>query len=154
MSRLYEEKLSRVEGAPAYPSRLSKCPLFFFMVGFTILKDFLCLFGAKFTGRKFYRWRHDNWPIGQWVIFHTAPDTAYVNHEKSTLTAWLTRISRQIATNFECDCIKKITTPWKSCARANLLHLLSIVGDCVKVGQRFLTIYKAAILRYSVMHDI
>ena len=55
MCRLHEEKLSRVEGAPAYPSRLSKCPLFFFMFGFAILKDFLYLFVAKFTGRKLYR---------------------------------------------------------------------------------------------------
>ena len=54
--------------------------LHFFLVGYAILKDFSYLFGAKFTGRKFYRWRHDNWPIGQWVIFHAAPDTAYVNH--------------------------------------------------------------------------
>ena len=29
---------------------------------------------------KFYMWHHDNWPIAQWIIFHTAPDTAYVNH--------------------------------------------------------------------------
>ena len=35
--------------------RLSKSPLFLFlMVGYTILKDFLYLFGAKFTARKFY----------------------------------------------------------------------------------------------------
>ena len=34
----------------------------------------------EFTGRKFYRWSHENWPIGQWVIFHIAPDTSYVNH--------------------------------------------------------------------------
>ena len=26
------------------------------------------LFGTKFTGRKFYCWHRDNWPIGQWVI--------------------------------------------------------------------------------------
>ena len=43
------------------------------------LKDFSCLSGAKLTGQKFYPWRHDNWPIGQWVIFHAASDTAYVN---------------------------------------------------------------------------
>ena len=61
-------------------SRLSKTPLFFFLVGYANLKDFSYLFGAKFTGRKFYRWRHDNWPIGKWAIFHAAPDTAYVNH--------------------------------------------------------------------------
>ena len=35
-------------------SRLSKK----FLVGYPILKDFSYLFGAKFTGRKFYRWRH------------------------------------------------------------------------------------------------
>ena len=35
--------------------RLSKSPLFLFlMVGYTIFKDFLYLFGAKFTARKFY----------------------------------------------------------------------------------------------------
>ena len=50
------------------------------MFGFAILKDFLYLFVAKFTGRKFHRWHHDNWPIGRWVIFDAAPDTAYVNH--------------------------------------------------------------------------
>ena len=38
------------------------------------------MFGAKFTGRKFYRWRHDSWPLGQWVIFHAERDIAYVNH--------------------------------------------------------------------------
>ena len=43
---------------------LSKSPLFFLLVGYAILKDFSYLFGAKF-----YRWRHDNWPIGQWVTF-------------------------------------------------------------------------------------
>ena len=59
---------------------LSKSPLFFPSVGCAILKDFSYLFHAKFAGRKFYRWRHDNWPIGQWVTFHSAPDTAYVNH--------------------------------------------------------------------------
>ena len=35
--------------------RLSNGPLFLFLVGYTILKDFSYLFGAKFTGRKFYR---------------------------------------------------------------------------------------------------
>ena len=34
------------------------------------------LFGAKFTGLKFYRWRYDNWPIGQWVIFLVVPNTS------------------------------------------------------------------------------
>ena len=51
----------------------------FFLVSFAILKDFLYLFGAKFTGRKFHQWRHDNWSIGEWGIFDTSPDTAYVN---------------------------------------------------------------------------
>ena len=60
--------------------RFSNSPLLFFLVGFAILKDFSYLFAAKFSGRKFYGWRHDNWRIGQWVIFHAAPDTAYVNH--------------------------------------------------------------------------
>jgi len=60
--------------------RLSTSPLFVFLVGYAISKDFLYLFRAKFICRKFYRWCHDNWPIGQWMIFHAAPDTAYVNH--------------------------------------------------------------------------
>ena len=51
----------------------------FFLVSFAILKDFLYLFGAKFTGRKFHQWRHDNWSIGEWGIFDASPDTAYVN---------------------------------------------------------------------------
>ena len=60
--------------------RLSISPLLLFFTGWLYhFKDFSYLFGAKFIGRKFYRWRHDNWPIGQWVIFHAAPDTAYVN---------------------------------------------------------------------------
>ena len=54
--------------------------LYFFLIGYGILKDFSYLFGAKFTGRKFSRWRHDNWPLGQSVTSHTAPYTAYVNH--------------------------------------------------------------------------
>ena len=70
-----------------YPSSLLdwvldflKTLYFFYLVVNAILKDFSYLFGAKSTGRKFYRWCHDNWPIGQWVIFHAAPDRAYVNH--------------------------------------------------------------------------
>ena len=61
------------------PLRLSKSPFLFFF-GYAILKDVSYMLGAKFTGRKFYRWRHDSWPIGQWVIFHAEPDIAYVNH--------------------------------------------------------------------------
>ena len=38
------------------------------------------LFGAKLTGEKFHRWRHDNWPMGEWVILDATPDIAYVNH--------------------------------------------------------------------------
>ena len=60
--------------------RLSKSPLFFLLVGYAILKHFSHLFGAKFTSRKFNRRRHDDWPIGQRVIFHAAPGTSYVNH--------------------------------------------------------------------------
>ena len=63
--------------------RLSKSP-FFSLVGYAILKDFSYLFDVTFTSRKFYQWRHHNWPIGQWVIFHAAPDTVYVNHFFST----------------------------------------------------------------------
>ena len=33
--------------------RLSKSPLFFFLDGYAILKDFLYLFGAKFTAQNF-----------------------------------------------------------------------------------------------------
>ena len=33
--------------------RLSKSPLFFFLDGYAILKDFLYLFGAKFTVQNF-----------------------------------------------------------------------------------------------------
>ena len=51
----------------------------FFLVGFAILKDFLYLLGAKSTDQKFHRWRHVNWPIGEWGIFDASPDTAYVN---------------------------------------------------------------------------
>ena len=60
--------------------RLSKSPLFFLLVGYAILKHFSHLFGAKFTSRKFNRRRHDDWPIGQRVIFRAAPGTSYVNH--------------------------------------------------------------------------
>ena len=50
--------------------------LYFFPGWLCNFKELSYLFDAKFTGRKFYRWRHDNWPIGQSVIFHAAPDTA------------------------------------------------------------------------------
>ena len=61
------------------PSRISKSPLFFSWLVMPFKGPFIPL-GATFTGQKFYRWYHDNWPIGQWVICHAAPDTAYVNH--------------------------------------------------------------------------
>ena len=61
-------------------SRLSKSPSFYFLVGYAILKDFSYLFGAKFTGRKFHRWRYDIWLTGEWVIFDATPETAYANH--------------------------------------------------------------------------
>ena len=61
-------------------TRLSERALFVsWFHGYAILKDFLYMFGAKFTGWKLYWWHHDNWPIGQWVIFHATPDTAYVD---------------------------------------------------------------------------
>ena len=34
---------------------LDNLKVLFFLVGYVILKDFSYLFGAKFTGRKFYR---------------------------------------------------------------------------------------------------
>ena len=37
---------------------------------YAFLKDFSYLFGAKSTGGKFNRWRHDNWPIGEWELEH------------------------------------------------------------------------------------
>lgn len=62
--------------------RLSKSPLlFFFLVGY----------GTTFTGRKFAHWCHDNWPKGQWWIFHAAPDTPYVNH---FFPAWIYNMIR------------------------------------------------------------
>ena len=56
LERLYVVTYSR--------ARHSKSPLFFSnsLVGYAILKDFSYLFGGKFTGRKFCRWRHDNNP--------------------------------------------------------------------------------------------
>ena len=62
------------------PPRRSKSPVLLFLVGYAILKDLFILVWREIHRRKFYRWRHDNWPIGQWVIFHAAPDIAYVNH--------------------------------------------------------------------------
>ena len=57
------------------------------------------LFDAKFTGLKFYRWRYDNWPIGQWVIFLVAPDTAYVNHFFPQLDLESSSLARPLATS-------------------------------------------------------
>ena len=37
---------------------------FFFLVGYVILKDFTIPVCCEI-----HWWRHDNWPIGQWVIF-------------------------------------------------------------------------------------
>ena len=47
--------------------------LYFFQVGYAILKDFSYLFCAKFTIQKSHRWRHDNWPIREWQIFDASP---------------------------------------------------------------------------------
>ena len=60
--------------------RLSKSPLLFF-------SGWLCHFKGPFIPVSFsIHWSkilwvrpHDNWLIGQWVIFHTTPDTAHVN---------------------------------------------------------------------------
>ena len=67
------------------PPRRSKSPLLFFLVGYAILKDLFILVWREIHRRKFYRWRHDNWPIGQWVIFHAAPDIAC----QSLFPAWI-----------------------------------------------------------------
>ena len=61
--------------------RLSKSSLLFF-------SGWLCHFKGLFITVSFSIHRskilwvgpHDNWLIGQWVMFHAAPDTAYVNH--------------------------------------------------------------------------
>ena len=50
------------------------------LLGLKGLKHFSYLFGAKFSSRKFKlvtSWRLTN---RQWVIFHAAPGTSYVNH--------------------------------------------------------------------------
>ena len=49
-------------------SQLSSVPFNLLVDGYAIGKDFSHLFGVKFTGQKSYRWRHNNWPIRQWVI--------------------------------------------------------------------------------------
>ena len=67
------------------PPRRSKSPVLFFLVGYAILKDLFILVWREIHRRKFYRWRHDNWPIGQWVIFHAAPDIAC----QSLFPAWI-----------------------------------------------------------------
>lgn len=45
------------------------------------------LSGAKLIGEKFHRWRHDNWPIREWVILDATPDIAYVN--QSFFLEWI-----------------------------------------------------------------
>ena len=61
--------------------RLSKMSFIFFANWLChIKKDLPYVFGAKFTGRKFHRWRYNIWLIGEWVIFDATPETAYVNH--------------------------------------------------------------------------
>lgn len=58
------------KSCPLY--RLSKSPLkfFFFPSWYAFLKDSSYLFGTKSTSGKFNRWRHDNWPIGEWKFEH------------------------------------------------------------------------------------
>ena len=110
-------------------SRLFKSPLFFLLVGYAIFKDFSYLFGAKFTGRKFYRWRHDNWPIGQWVIFHAAPDKAYVNH---FFPAWIYNMTQIHSgeTSWPRDCVARSVA-----ARLHALKLASITFQELMLGR-------------------
>ena len=78
---------------------------------------FSYLFGAKFTGRNFYRWHHDNWPIGQWVIFHAAPVAAYVNHFFFPLgfLIWFnTSRPWDFVTLLEWQCFKLALPPFKN----------------------------------------
>ena len=72
--------------------RVSTSHLFFSWL-VAILKDFSYLFVAKFTGRKFNRWDHDNCPTGQWVKFHPAPNTPYANFfSRHEVIIWLKSI--------------------------------------------------------------
>ena len=98
---------------------------FFFQLGYAILKNFSYLFGAKFTGRKFYRWRHDNWPIGQRVIFHAAPNRAYVNH---FFPAWIynmietSSLARSLRDLMRWSSLRTLLTTyeWSTCSKSNL----------------------------------
>ena len=109
-----------------FANRLSKSPLFFFSWwGYAILRNFSYLFGAKFTGRKFYRWRHGNWPIGQWVIFHATPNTAYVNH---FFPAWIynmmetSSLARSLRDLMHWSSLRSLLRPYErsTCSKSNL----------------------------------
>ena len=121
--------------------RLSKSPLFFPWLVMP-LKDFSCLSGAKLTGQKFYPWRHDNWPIGQWVIFHAASDTAYVNQ---FFPAWIYNVIqiRSGETSRPLDSVARSVA-----ARPHALKLVSLTfrtyerSTCCKSRKR-------CILRYA-----
>ena len=103
---------------------------------------FSCLSGAKLTGQKFYPWRHDNWPIGQWVIFHAAPDTAYVNQ---FFPAWIYNVIqiRSGETSRPLDSVARSVA-----ARPHALKLVSLTfrtyerSTCCKSRKR-------CILRYA-----
>ena len=108
-----------------FASRLSKSPLFFFLVGYAILKNFSYLFGAKFTGRKFYGWHHDNWPIEQWVIIHAPSNTAYVNF---FFSAWIYNMietsspTRSLRDFMHWSSLRSLLRPHKrsTCSKSNL----------------------------------
>ena len=60
----------------------SRSPIDFLKVLF--FPGWLCHFKGLFrpVWHEIHRlwWHNDNWPSGEWMIFHTTPDTAYVNH--------------------------------------------------------------------------
>ena len=118
-------------------ARFSKSRLFFFLVCYAILKDFSYLFGTKFSGWKFYRWCHDNWRILQWVIIHSTPDTAYVNHFFShEFIIWFKSIQ---AKQVPWDFIARSVTAWPPALYWSSLHTLLRTFErltCSKSSQR------------------
>ena len=111
------------------PPRRSRSPLLFFLVGYAILKDLFILVWREIHRRKFYRWRHDNWPIGQWVIFHAAPDKAYVNH---FFPAWIYNMTQIHSgeTSWPRDCVARSVA-----ARLHALKLASITFQELMLGR-------------------
>ena len=112
---------------------------FFFLVGYAILKELSYLFGAKFTCRKFYRWRHDNWPIEQSqhmsIIFFSAWIYKYDSNpfwrNKSTLR--LRRSLGRCATSCIEPCFVHFQELMRSWLVASLL--LHINGVLLKLSK-------------------